>query len=89
MSSKIVFEAHSVRDTDDLRSFVKEAQSAIEKIESAWKEACQLVLDRSSTDAFGNQIAQEGCDRCSCGNKYWAFDNCKSCGKPHPNAHVG
>jgi len=29
----------------------------------------------------GNLIANEGCDRCVCGNKYWEFDRCIDCGR--------
>jgi hypothetical protein len=29
---------------------------------------------------LGNKIAREGCDRCSCGCKYWENDRCIDCG---------
>ena len=32
-------------------------------------------------DKLGNVEAQEGCDRCSCGCKYWENDRCIDCGK--------
>jgi hypothetical protein len=31
-------------------------------------------------DRLGNLIAQEGCDRCFCGCKYWEHDRCVDCG---------
>jgi hypothetical protein len=31
-------------------------------------------------DRLGNTIAQEGCDRCFCGCKYWENDMCVDCG---------
>ena len=33
-------------------------------------------------DAHGNAVAREGCDRCSCGCKYWENDRCIDCGTP-------
>lgn len=33
-------------------------------------------------DRHGNVVAQEGCDRCSCGCKYWENDRCIDCGTP-------
>jgi hypothetical protein len=32
-------------------------------------------------DKHGNKKALEGCDRCSCGCKYWEKDVCVSCGE--------
>lgn len=32
-------------------------------------------------DKHGNLQAQEGCDRCGCGAKYWENDRCVSCGE--------
>ena len=32
-------------------------------------------------DNHGNTVAQEGCDRCECGCKYWEHDKCIDCGK--------
>ena len=29
---------------------------------------------------LGNLKADEGCDRCACGCKYWEFDRCIDCG---------
>jgi hypothetical protein len=34
----------------------------------------------TSPDSHGNRIAQEGCDRCDCGCKYWENDCCTDCG---------
>jgi len=31
-------------------------------------------------DKHGNTTAQEGCDRCLCGSKYWENDKCIGCG---------
>lgn len=31
-------------------------------------------------DQHGNFIAEEGCDRCTCGCKYWENDRCTDCG---------
>jgi len=31
---------------------------------------------------LGNKIAQEGCDRCFCGCKYWENDLCIDCHTP-------
>lgn len=31
-------------------------------------------------DRHGNAVAQEGCDRCACGCKYWENDRCIDCG---------
>lgn len=33
-------------------------------------------------DIHGNTKAEEGCDRCPCGCKYWENDVCVSCGEP-------
>lgn len=30
---------------------------------------------------LNNKIAQEGCDRCYCGCKYWENDTCIDCGE--------
>lgn len=30
-------------------------------------------------DEHGNTVAREGCDRCSCGCKYWENDRCIDC----------
>ena len=32
-------------------------------------------------DKHSNAIAKEGCDRCTCGCKYWEHDKCIDCGK--------
>jgi len=32
-------------------------------------------------DKHGNAIAKEGCDRCTCGSKYWEYDRCVDCNK--------
>lgn len=32
-----------------------------------------------SADRFGNQVAREGVDRCTCGCKYWENDRCIDC----------
>jgi hypothetical protein len=37
----------------------------------------------SKPDQHGNAVAQEGCDRCFCGCKYWENDRCVDC-----NTHV-
>ena len=34
----------------------------------------------SLPDFHGNKIAEEGCDRCDCGCKYWEDDCCIDCG---------
>ena len=39
-------------------------------------------------DKHGNAIAQEGCDRCVCGCKYWEHDRCIDCGT-HVNNRPG
>jgi len=31
------------------------------------------------SDWHGNEIAEEGCDRCFCGCKYWEMDRCIDC----------
>ena len=31
-------------------------------------------------DKHGNVVAREGCDRCTCGCKYWEHDRCIDCG---------
>lgn len=43
---------------------------------------CRLNLRRAQegADEWGNFLAQEGCDRCFCGAKYWENDFCTSCG---------
>ena len=33
------------------------------------------------SDNLGNLKAESGCDRCTCGCKYWEFDHCIDCGK--------
>jgi hypothetical protein len=35
-------------------------------------------------DQHGNAVAQEGCDRCFCGCKYWELDRCVDC-----RTHIG
>lgn len=35
---------------------------------------------RHEADRLGNQFAEEGCDRCTCGCKYWENDRCVDCG---------
>lgn len=35
---------------------------------------------REHADVHGNRIAEEGCDRCFCGCKYWELDRCIDCG---------
>jgi hypothetical protein len=34
----------------------------------------------TAPDVHGNTVAQEGCDRCFCGCKYWENDRCIDCG---------
>jgi hypothetical protein len=36
-------------------------------------------------DTLGNRAAQEGCDRCECGCKYWEGDRCIDCGTEVPD----
>lgn len=36
----------------------------------------------SDNDRLGNKVAQEGCDLCHCGCKYWENDRCVDCGAP-------
>ena len=38
-------------------------------------------------DRLGNEIAQEGCDRCWCGCKYWENDRCVDCGSQVPTIY--
>lgn len=38
--------------------------------------------DPVKPDKHGNVLAQEGCDRCACGSKYWEFDLCIDCLTP-------
>ena len=35
---------------------------------------------RLTPDTHGNYLAEEGCDRCFCGVKYWEDDLCVDCG---------
>ena len=43
---------------------------------------CRPVgVNRSSE--LNNMVANTGCDRCSCGNKYWRDDTCIDCGTKH------
>jgi hypothetical protein len=42
-------------------------------------ESKHMIGDKLADD-HGNTIAQEGCDRCFCGCKYWEFDRCVDCG---------
>ena len=37
----------------------------------------------TTSDRHGNRTAQEGCDRCDCGCKYWENDRCCDCGTKH------
>lgn len=37
---------------------------------------------KKKPDVHGNLVAREGCDRCSCGCKYWEKDHCIDCGTP-------
>lgn len=39
-----------------------------------------MSAPRTTPDRLGNVIAQEGCDRCVCGCKYWENDICVDCG---------
>lgn len=40
-------------------------------------------------DEHGNETAQEGCDRCFCGCKYWEHDRCIDCGTHVTKIPVG
>ncbi len=40
-------------------------------------------FDLLEVDRHGNKTAEEGCDRCPCGCKYWEKDRCIDCGTPH------
>lgn len=35
----------------------------------------------ATTTDLGNLLAEEGCDRCDCGCKYWEHDRCVDCGE--------
>lgn len=35
---------------------------------------------QTPVDSLGNRSAQSGCDRCTCGCKYWESDVCIDCG---------
>jgi hypothetical protein len=41
----------------------------------------EATLRREQADAHGNLIAREGCDRSTCGCKYWEGDHCIDCGE--------
>lgn len=41
-----------------------------------------------SVDMHGNAVAREGCDRCSCGSKYWENDQCVDCQTPVTDSSV-
>jgi hypothetical protein len=48
-----------------------------------WPERAADERDRRlHGDQHGNRYAEEGCDRCPCGCKYWERDVCASCGEP-------
>lgn len=42
--------------------------------------AAAATASYSVADKHGNRVAQEGCDRCACGCKYWENDRCVDCG---------
>ena len=44
-------------------------------------EIVKTVYTASVRAALNNRIAEEGCDRCFCGCKYWENDRCIDCGQ--------
>lgn len=47
---------------------------------SNWEDRFRSSNFIPLADQHGNVIAQEGCDRCFCGCKYWENDKCIDCG---------
>jgi hypothetical protein len=44
----------------------------------------RMKFDVVVPDVHGNRVRLEGCDRCSCGCKYWEHDRCVDCGGTEP-----
>jgi hypothetical protein len=51
----------------------------LEDVEEKLKAAAAPDVAEPARD-LNNTIAQEGCDRCVCGCKYWENDRCIDCG---------
>ena len=63
----------------ELHDFIKNKKSEIAFINNEILQA-KLAQFSKDTDSYGNMVAEHGCTRCACGNKYWEFDKCTSCG---------
>ena len=48
-------------------------------VQTLAQDVLTLTYDKMP-DRLGNFEAQEGCDRCFCGCKYWENDKCVDCG---------
>lgn len=57
-------------------------KQALAHLKLHWKMGNMILVfkDQDQPDRLGNRIAQEGCDRCWCGCKYWENDRCIDCG---------
>jgi len=53
---------------------------AIAEVNSPGYDPAQNTFLQSVLRDLGNEVAQEGCDRCFCGCKYWENDKCIDCG---------
>lgn len=83
--------------TKELRAMAAEIEAAVPFLENhsqmgaALRAALQdqvtireyLRARGSKPIDLGNKTAEEGCDRCDCGCKYWEKDICIDCGAKH------
>lgn len=44
------------------------------------RDIVDAIIDGFENDERPNRVAEQGCDRCSCGCKYWRSDRCLDCG---------
>lgn len=56
-------------------------QTVINKNNHIFEVLCEKIASNQPLmDQHGNLVAEEGCDRCECGSKYWENDTCIDCG---------
>ena len=65
-----------LRPTDGGPNLAK--RSAVDFVHT--RDIVDAILDGFESDERGNRVAEQGCDRCSCGCKYWRGDRCLDCG---------
>ena len=74
-----------------LKRYHQEKLEALQQLADRIKVIEVSIKNLPESDSNGNLTAETGCDRCSCGCKYWEFDHCVSCGAKHQslyNSHL-